>query len=216
MRAGRSGLLALLAVLLLALAGCGVPNDDSPRALDPTAVPFQVTTRSATPAAPGNSDVGIYLVRNDRLERVLRPLEPPITPERVLEQLLDPLTEEEIDAGLSSAIPGSVELDDFTIESGVAVVTLIGLQDRQVRSDQPTAFAQIVTTLDELPGVDGVRFRRDGADLEVPRGDSSFADGPLTRADYTELLMPVMPEPSPSPSPLPSPSPSPFPVPAPG
>jgi hypothetical protein len=192
---------ALLVGLLSLTVGCGVPQDGEPRALDPSDVPFQEPVAAKVPEQPqGDRDVAVYLVQSAQLVRAERSIELPASPRQVLRQLLDGPTSSELDSGLTTAIPGSVELADIGLESGVAVVTLTGFPDAQVRSDQTTAFAQIVTTLDELPDVDGVRFRRDGEDLPVPRGDSSFGDGPLTSEDYAELLNPPTPTPLPSPA----------------
>ncbi len=52
------------------------------------------------------------------------------------------------------------------------------------------ALAQVVTTLAGLPEVTAVRFVRDGQDLPVPRGDGAIVPGPLTAADYRDLLVP--------------------------
>ena len=193
MRRRTAGLL----VLLLLTAGCGVPRDAEPRALDPSAAPFQVYIPEAAPEPEGDRAVGVYLVRADRLERTERRIERSVTPARVLAQLLVGPTSQELTAGLTSAIPGAVEVLDIEMQADIALISVAGFQREQVRRDQLTAFAQIVATLDDLPGIEGVRFRLGDADLEVPRGDSSLTDGPLKRADYAELLAPPAPAASP-------------------
>ena len=191
---------AALALAALALtAGCGVPQDDGPRALDPSAAPFRAYVPEAAPEPQGDRPVALYLVRADRLQRTERRIETP-APSRVLRQLLEGPTSQELAAGLTTAIPASVTLEGLQMQSDIAVVSLAGLQQEQVRTDQLTAFAQIVATLDDLPGIEGVRFRSGGADLEVPRGDSSLTDGPLKAADYAELLVPPAPEAAPTPA----------------
>ena len=199
---------AVLAVALLALlltAACGVPRDERPRALDPSAAPFQAYVPEAAPEPEGDRPVALYLVRADRLQRTERRIETPVSPTRVLGQLLEGPTSQELTAGLTTAIPATVQIESIRMESDVAVVSLTGLQQEQVRSDQLTAFAQIVATLDDLPGVEGVRFRSGDVDLEVPRGDSSLTDGPVKRSDYGELLQPPSTPPSPA-SAVPSPA----------
>jgi hypothetical protein len=191
-------LAALLAVLALT-AGCGVPQDDGPRALDPSAAPFAAFVPEAAPEPQGDRPVALYLVRADRLQRTERRIETP-APSRVLRQLLEGPTSQELTAGLTTAIPATVTIERLEMQSDIAVVSLAGLEQEQIRTDQLTAFAQIVATLDALPGVEGVRFRSGGADLEVPRGDSSLTDGPLKAADYAELLQPARPESSPAPA----------------
>ncbi len=183
---------ALLALGLLA-TGCGVPEDDGPRALDRSVAPFQAYVPEAAPEPQGDRPVALFLVTADRLQRTERRIETP-APGRVLRQLLEGPTSQELAAGLTTAIPATVTLESLSMSSDIAIVSLAGLQQEQIRTDQLTAFAQIVATLDDLPGVEGVRFRSGGADLEVPRGDSSLTDGPLKAADYPELLGPPTPE----------------------
>ncbi len=184
---------ALLLAALTLTVGCGVPEDDRPRALDPSVAPFQAYVPEAAPEPQGDRPVALFLVRADRLQRTERRIETP-APSRVLRQLLEGPTSQELAAGLTTAIPATVTLEGLSMSSDIAVVSLAGLQQEQIRTDQLTAFAQIVATLDDLPGIEGVRFRSGGADLEVPRGDSSLTDGPLKAADYAELLSPPAPE----------------------
>ena len=184
---------ALLAAGLLVLAaGCGVPQDAQPTALDPSAAPFQAYVPEVAPPPAAGRDVTLSLVRGDRLEPVTRKLEGAVTPESVLDQLVTGgLTSSEVETGLTTAIPATVSVGDLELDSDTAVVTLQGFPDEQVRGDEPVAFAQIVATLDGLPGIEGVRFRTEDEDLSVPRGDGSLTDSPLDRNDYAELLVPA-------------------------
>jgi hypothetical protein len=91
--------------------------------------------------------------------------------------------------GSADRMPSST----FTVEgvelgdNGVAVVTLGG-SSTQI-STSPLAFAQVVATL-TAPGLArSVRFRLDGQDLPVPRGDASVTEAPVDRRDYAELLV---------------------------
>ena len=192
----RRALAALVAAVVL--SACGVPQDEAPRALDPSAAPFQAYAPEAAEEPEGDRPVGLYLVRADRLQRAERRIETPVNAARVLRQLFEGPTAPELAAGISTAIPPTVRLERLAMAS--PVVTLAGLQQEQVRSDQLTSFAQIVATLDDLPGIEGVRFRSGGADLEVPRGDSSLTASPLKSSDYAQLLEPAtVPPPSPAP-----------------
>lgn len=200
-------LAALLA--LPVLVGCGIPQDEQPRALDPAAAPFRVFASQAAPTPEGELAAELWLVRGDRPEPVVRAVPRPGSPEQVLEQLLAGPTETESEAGLSTAIPTAFELDDVQVEDGIAVVSLEGLGD-QVRNDNNVAFAQIVATLDARPDIEGVRFRTGDTDLQVPRGDGSLTDAPVNRESYAELLgrpaagtvppPPVAPAPQPEPA----------------
>ena len=75
-----------------------------------------------------------------------------------------------------------------------------GGPESEVLRLQRLAYGQIVTTLTPSRAA-GVRFRLDGADLEVPRGDNTLTAAPLPRDDYAALLAPASAPPSLPPSP---------------
>lgn len=186
----------LAVVLAGALSGCGVPRDDEPRSLDQATAPFRFFERDVAPPPQGVLRVELWFVRGEQPVAVERPLELPGTPKQVLEQLLAGPTEAELATGLSSALPRTLELVDLTVDEGVAVVTLNGLNEQV----QVPAYAQIVATLDGRPSIDGVRFRTPNGDVSVPRGDGNLSSGAVTRDDYAVLLG-LAPPPTPSPSP---------------
>lgn len=191
---GRAVVAGLLAALLL--PGCGVPQDDAPRALEPREVPFASPTDSPVAEPAGDREVALGFVREGSVVLSSRTVEDPRTPEEVLELLFAGPSPDEFADGLSSLLPSTVGVQDVEVTGGTAVVTLGG-PDSEVLRLQPLAYAQIVATL--TPGrASGVRFRLDDTDLRVPRGDGSLTDQPLARRDYADLLAPDMPVPSPS------------------
>ncbi|HWH28153.1 MAG TPA: GerMN domain-containing protein [Mycobacteriales bacterium] len=196
-------LLALLAAVAL-VAGCGVPEDDAPTALDRDSAPFRVFDRDVAPPQQGDLAVELWFVRGDRLVPVARAVELPGTPRRVLSTLFDGVTETERRAGLSSSIPTAVSIEGLEVKDGIAVVTLEGLNEQV----QVQAFAQIVATLTGRPEIDGVRFRANGRDIQVPRGDSSLTEAPVDRDDYSELLGVARRTPTPAPAAEPAPPPA--------
>ena len=196
--------LAAVAVVVL-LTGCGVPTDEEPRALDRGEAPFRVFSSESAPTPGGELAAELWLVRGDRPEPVVRAVESPGSPEQVLEQLFSGPTEDESEAGLSTAIPTAFELQDVQVEDRIAVVTLEGVGE-QVRNDNNVAFAQIVATLDARPEIDGVRFRAADTDLPVPRGDGSLTDAPVNRESYAELLSRPMARSVPPPPVAPAPA----------
>ena len=188
-------------VALLLLTACGVPTDAEPRALDPAQAPGGVL---ATPeqAPEGDGRIALYFVRGDPERVVLQPRAVERSPgmKQLLELLLDGPTQEQVAAGTRSAIPASLQVESVEVgPSGVAVVTLGG-DDAQVGTS-PLGFAQIVATLTAPGRAEAVRFRLDGADLRVPRGDGSLTDAPLDRDDYREVLLLQSGTRSPAPSP---------------
>lgn len=178
-----------LLVGLVLLAGCGVPTDDSPRALDPAQAPGGVLG-TAPPQAEGPGRIALYFVRGDPEKVVLeeRAVERSPSNRELLELLLAGPTQEQVAIGTRSAIPSSLQVEDVEVgPNGIAVVTLGG-DETQVDTSL-LGFAQIVATLTAPGRADAVRFRIDGQDLPVPRGDGSLTDAPVDRDDYREVLL---------------------------
>jgi hypothetical protein len=189
----------LSALLLLALlAGCGVPQDDEPRALDPREAPFRVFD-DAAPAPAGDGRVALYFVRDDLVVLQTRPVERSTSISELLDLLLEGPTPEQVADGTRSALPSSFSVESVEVDaSRIAVVTLGG-GAAQV-GPSPLGFAQVVATLTAPGRARAVRFRLDGKDLPVPRGDGLLTTEPLDRTDYADLLRLPTPVASPGPS----------------
>lgn len=183
------------AALVLLLAGCGVPQDDRPRAIDAAQAPFRTAapTPAGEPAGPGR--VALYFVRDGRVVLASRPVLRSTPVPELLDLLLAGPTADENAAGLSSVIPTTLTVEDVDVQRGIGVVTLGGPPD-QAPPTQPLAFAQIVVTLTAPGRLEGVRFRSGDRDLRVPRGDGLLTEQPLDRDDYAELLAPSRPAPT--------------------
>ena len=188
-----------LGVLVL-LVGCGVPQDAEPRVLQREDAPFRLFEDAPEPAGDGR--VALYFVRGDKVVLQTRAVERSTSIRELVDLLLEGPTPEQVAAGTRSALPTTFDVEDVTVsESGVAVVTLGG-GSMQVGAS-PLGFAQVVATLTAPGRARAVRFRLDGEDLPVPRGDGSLTTDPLDRDDYDELL--ALPTPAPTPA---SPAPS--------
>jgi hypothetical protein len=187
-------LVTAAAVAAAALTGCGVPVDAAPRALDPSEAPFQVLQEEAAARPTGDDQAALYFVRDDSVVRQTRRVEAPADVAAVLELLLEGPSPEQVEDGISSALPTTFDVEGVELgRNGVAVVTLGG-SSTQI-SASPLAFAQVVATL-TAPGLArAVRFRLDGDDLPVPRGDASVTEAPVDRRDYAELLAAASPSP---------------------
>ncbi|GAA3452466.1 GerMN domain-containing protein [Dactylosporangium matsuzakiense] len=180
----------VVGLVLLALAGCGVPAEDSPRLLPsfgPTGMPA-----TAPPApSPGLATEVLYFVRDGMLVAVRRGAASPLPAEVQLEQLLAGPTGAERDAELTSVLTGTQISAAVHVQGGLATVDIGSQPASTGRSDEVLAYGQIVCTLTSRPDVGSVTFRYDNQVLNVPRADGSLAPGPLTAADYASLLAPA-------------------------
>jgi sporulation and spore germination protein len=181
----RRGVAAVTLTCLLA-AGCGVPADTEPRALDrPTPA-----TGAGEPAPDrfGSAVERLYLVHDGTLTRVVRQVPAARTPEQILHDLLAGPTRAELQDGLSSAL-STMPIQSMTVAGRRAVVSLGETPDQGARSDEVLAYGQIVCTLtSQSAEVGTVSFTRAGQPLSIPRGDGSLSTDPLTIADYASLL----------------------------
>ena len=193
-------------LLALALTGCGVPTDEEPRALDAAEAPFQVFSSTAPPVPSGDGRVALYFVRDDRVVLQTRAVERSTDVDALIELLLEGPTPQQVEAGIRSALPTTFSVQDVEVgRNGVAVVTLGG-ESTQI-STSPLGFAQVVATLTAPGRARTVRFRLDGEDLPVPRGDTSLTEEPVGRSDYAKLLALATPALTPPPVPASSPAP---------
>ena len=191
---------AVALALVVLVAGCGVPRDEEPRALDPANAPFRVFEQGPSQAPQGDGRVALYFVRSGRVVLQTRAVERSTQIDELLQLLLEGPTVEEVQAGTTSALPTTFTVEDVEVGAdGIAVVTL-GSGATQT-STSPLGFAQIVATLTAPGRARAVRFRQEGVDLRVPRGDGSLTSEPVDRDDYADLLALATPPPTSAPSP---------------
>jgi hypothetical protein len=188
----------LVALLALLATACGVPTDAEPRGLNPAEAPFRIF-EAESPAPAGDGRVALYFVREDQVVLQTRAVERYTGPQELLELLLEGPTRVQVEAGIRTALPTTFTVEDVSVgDNGVAVVTLGG--DAAEVGTSPLGFAQVVATLTAPGRARAVRFRIDGTDLDVPRGDGSLTSNPLTGDDYANLLGLTTPTPSPAPA----------------
>lgn len=178
---------ALLLVVVL-LAGCGVPVDEGPRRVQAPPGPFPTPVTGSPTGAVGRVDETLCFVRDDGLDPVVRRVDVLPTVDVHLQHLLAGPAGPERRSGLTSALPGTVAVAGVRVTGTLAEVDVRQTGDETGRSDEVLAFGQIVCTLARRDDVDRVSFRRDGEPLDVPRADGSLSRDPLTAADYLPLL----------------------------
>jgi hypothetical protein len=184
-------------VACLLLGACGVPTGDV-RAIDPATVPYGLLSGRAPESSdgaglrPGEQRARIALVTAQGTLRLVDRAVPAGAPVGTAQALLDELgrgpTEAERRAGLESAVPAAAGLTVREAD-GVYVVDVAGAVTDQAVDRLPLTVAQVVYTVTAAPGVDLVRLERDGRPVDAPLPDGALTSGPLTRADYRDLLL---------------------------
>jgi hypothetical protein len=169
---------------LVAVAGCGVTPDDSPRKIDPPRGPFQSVASPTTADPTGLVTQTLFLVKDEKLVPVVRHLDTTPTLNDLVEVLIAGPTDSERAQGITSALLGNAVISDVRARGYLVIVELSATVDGAPRTDEVLAYAQLVCTLTTRREVTGITFTRDGKTVGVPRGDGSLSSGPLTAADY--------------------------------
>lgn len=183
---------AVVAFAALLLSGCGVRTEAQPTSVHVPPGPFSALA-SAQPAAPTAGASGpirqpVYFVKGGKVAPVTRGLDVATDVEGLVALLRAGPTQAEQDAGFTTTLAGGQLVVGAHTEGTRAVVELAPAGEGSARSDEGLAYAQIVTTLCARPGIVAVEFVRDGQPVPVPRGDGQLTPGPLTPADYTDLI----------------------------
>lgn len=129
----------------------------------------------------------IFFSRQGRLLPVGTVVKAPVTVSDVLDALLAGPTNAETTAGVQSAISDQTSLLSVHVRSGVAYVDLSAVFSAIGGKDQILAIAQVVFTATEVAGVQSVAFSLAGNSVEVPTGDGTLVQRPVTRADFPQV-----------------------------
>lgn len=185
----------ITSVMMILLAGCGVPLEQEPAPIRPEAVPSQLqgTGRpaSARPTAtPGRLTVQVNFVRNDRLVSLAREAPTAAPADRlttVVQALMAGPSATEQSDGITSALPPELTLTVVDVQGSRAVLELSGETEGRSATENVLAVGQIVLSVTSLPTVNEVTFWRDGAPVEALLADGALTTKPLTAADYAAL-----------------------------
>lgn len=200
-RSARSTCLMASCIALVGLlvgAGCGVPANDEPRAIEAEDLPADLLdpnppASTTLPGATATVAVTVYLVVRQgdttRLAPVARDVADASRAADRINALLLPTAAEEQQEGLISSIPTDTVLLDTSLVPAdkELVVNLSGALFDVQGEELANAFAQLVWTVTELDGVSQVRFRVDGEAYRAPNAEGIEQDGAVTRGDYNDL-----------------------------
>lgn len=183
--------LLALGLLVAAVAACGVPTDDTPRALPVERVPFGLLDPSPDGAPAGVPGGGtrraVYLVQENQLVEVRKAVPGEGTPVETMKVLLAGPDSDDVADGLTTSIwPGATVLDVTEPLEGLATVNLTG-DVTAAGEGLRLAFAQMVCTMTQVPGIDRVLFAFDGTPREVPDDQGQTTAEPLDCSDFAEF-----------------------------
>jgi spore germination protein GerM len=180
----------LVATALVAtLVGCGIPAEDQPREVQPPPGPYGgLASNRPSTAEPGAVQEVLYFTKDGVLVPVTRNVRGDPTPTGLVRDLLAGPTESERAEGVGSALSGTDMASDVQVVNGLATVNLTATPEGTGRSDEILAYAQIVCTLDARPAITSVTFLRQGEPINVPRDTAELSEGPVTTADYANLI----------------------------
>lgn len=179
-------------VLLLALAaatpaGCALGVQDQPVPVN-TAPSAAADTGAPPRSATVTTEVTVFFAKGEQLVSLPRtvPAGPGLQP--ALAGLLGPLSGDDTDAGLRSALPPGTKTLAVDVRDGVAVVTMPPGLDRLPISQQILAVAQLVFTVTANSPVVGLQLTDGERAVDVPNDQGRLVKGPVSRTDYAAVV----------------------------
>jgi germination protein M len=172
----------------VAFAGAGCGSEDAVSLGKPQTP--KTTTREQTGSVPTLLSLEVWFAGNDGLVSVRRTHQPtPLVATAAMNALLAGPTASERASGLASAVPAGTRLLGINIRNGVATVDLTSeYQSGGGSHSMQTRLGQVVYTLTQFPTVQRVRFRLDGAPVNVFSSEGIVLDHAVGRSDYVNLL----------------------------
>lgn len=202
--------LAILAVWLLVLTGCGgnetggTSTSSSPQTS--TTVPTTTTSVPLITSTTGSAETAglvVYFILEQLADESGGPYIVPVfreapdgdvSPSAVVESLLDGPTADETSGtpAISTDIPEGTALLGVQVDSGTAAVDLSAEYDDGGGSASMFArLAQVVYTLTRLADIEEVSFSIEGQPVTTFSAEGIVLDGPQARDDYYDQLPPI-------------------------
>jgi spore germination protein GerM len=174
--------------LAVAVSACG--SEKAVSLGTPSRGTTSAATREQTGTVAAKLSLQVWFTRDDGLVSVQRTHDPtPLVATSAITSLLEGPTASERVLGYASAVPPGTKLHGIAIHNGVATVDLTSeFQDGAGSRSMQMRLGQVVYTLTQFPTVQKVRFRLDGAPVNVFSSEGIVLDHPVGRSDYSDLL----------------------------
>lgn len=145
----------------------------------------------------GHRPVQVWLIRGNLLFATQR-IEPDARsphPAQALDALLAGPTRQETACGVGTAVPAGTQALRLRVDGGVATVDLsAAFGSAASRRLTGLRLAQVVYTLTQFQAIRSVRFLVGGQRVDPVSAFGGLLRGPATRADYADLMPPVLVE----------------------
>lgn len=200
LRARSLRLLAIVLVVALTGVACSDDDEPAPAPAAPSAAPS--ASASAPPPttptpAPVTQPVRLWLTLEEFTGLTVRDAQvtPPQFATAAVTELLKGPTPSEASNGWGTAIPPGSQLLGIDIANGVATVDLSSEFESGGGSlSARMRLAQLVYTMTEFPTVQSVALEIDGQPVTTFSSEGIVIDGPMTRADFEDLMAPIIVE----------------------
>ncbi len=185
------GLVALVA------AGCAIPTQGTPSTMPPSKVPFHLldphlpTTTTTVPKPTSLVPVKVFFVNpsaNNALTSSPRVVAAPAPLTAIITSLLSGPTQADTADGLTTAIPGNVQVLSTTTQGTIVTVNMNAAFGAITGTSIELAVSQIVATVASENGFNtGVLFEIDGKRTSVPIANGSQVNGPVYIVEFLSV-----------------------------
>lgn len=179
--------LTTLSAVVASVAGCAIQADSGPRDV-PEEHPARVVLDPTGEGGEATGEGRIFLVAPvggaQQLRTVLRDDK---LPEPLIETLIRGPNTEELNDGLTTELPTTLELLDARFDGGILYIDVSEEINELQGEPLVLAVAQIVFTASEIPGTESVLIRVNGEPQSWPNGDGDQQSDPLTVYDFSGL-----------------------------
>lgn len=197
----RRALFGMVLVVALVATACSDEGDEPAAAsaapsAEPSASASAPPPPTPTPATV-TQPVRLWLTLEDFTGLTVREAQvtPPKFATAAVNELLKGPNQSELSNGWGTAIPGGSQLLGIDVANGVATVDLSsefesggGSLSMQLR------LAQLVYTMTEFQTVQSVELKIEGRPATTFSSEGIVLDGPMTRADFEDLMAPIIVE----------------------
>lgn len=188
----------VLVVIALGLAGCGVSTESKPRALPPEAAGVRTTQTPAETGSDATRFTALWFVADGDLIPVDRQIESAVTAQDKIVSLEVGPTQEELDAGMRTAVASVVpdvplvvtaDAAGVAVEAGPGQISVV-LSDEFASlpsGEQLLALGQVVLTLTGGTSQSVLFVDNNGNAVGVPLPDGRLVNRPVTARDYRTM-----------------------------